>query len=173
MISIGFVEKSSRQYLSKPTLPSQDKLIYGRVRRTSSIASDNTSLISQDTSGDVLTGPGQITPFSSAEDYVALQAAEMVRSTFNRHRLADCSSLPAYNQPGAIQYTIKWTDSKGRVIYSMEILFGEEVVFAQVVLLSNNSGVQLLSSTPEPCITGIEDQLAITFQGADAHNFIS
>ena len=157
--------------MSRPTLPtvfSKDKLLNASaVIRTNSVASLN----SQSATGAILSGPGKITPFTSNHDHTTIQAAEMVRSTFNRHRLADCSSLPEYDRPGAIQYTIKWTDSKGRVMYSMEILFGEEVVFAQVALLSNNSKFQLLSSTPEPCTYGIEDQLALAFQGADAHTF--
>ena len=97
-------------------------------------------------------------------DLVGSQAAETVRFAFNSQRTASCANLPAYTQPGAVQFSIQTSDIGGNVTYSMEIKFGEDAVYAQVAALANNE-FQLISSVPDPCAGKAEDQLAVTFTG--------
>ena len=102
---------------------------------------------------------------SFGQDQRVTKAEEAVRSTFNTERSASCKKLPVYRQPGTIQYLIRSTEPDGSATYLMEILFGNEAVFARVMVSANNTAFKVLSSTPGPCSTGIEDQLAVSLLG--------
>ena len=105
---------------------------------------------------------------SFRQDLRATEAAETVRAVFNLERARQCASQPTYDQPGTIKYLIKSAVFHGNVTYAMEIRFGSETVFARVAVSEDPSGIvgfHLLSSTPGPCSSGVEDQLAVSFLG--------
>ena len=102
---------------------------------------------------------------SFGQDQRVTKAEEAVRSAFNIERTASCKKLPVYRQPGTIQYLIRSTEPNGSTTYLMEILFGNETVFARVMVSANKTAFKVLSSTPGPCSTGIEDQLAVSLLG--------
>ena len=102
---------------------------------------------------------------SFGQDQRVTKAEEAVRSAFNVERTASCKKLPVYRQPGTIQYLIRSTEPNGSTTYLMEILFGNETVFARVMVSANKTAFKVLSSTPGPCSTGIEDQLAVSLLG--------
>lgn len=103
----------------------------------------------------------------SLADPLAVQAGEAIRNAFNAQRSITCPSMNLYNSRGDIQYVKKIEESNGTVMFTLEIVFDEDVVFARVALLPNNLGstFQLIISTPGPCESGVQEQLAVSARG--------
>jgi hypothetical protein len=100
-------------------------------------------------------------------DPLILEAAEEIRAAFNVERNKSCSSKSLYEVQGEIQYARKKVASNGTVVYSLEVEFDDEVVFAHVAKLTSNVGIrfQVTFSTPSPCDDGIQNQLAVSALG--------
>ena len=109
----------------------------------------------------------------SVADPLVIQAGEAVRNAFNAQRKATCSSIGLHNTRGAIQYAKKAVQSNGTVLYTMEIVFGDDAIFARVALLPNKVGAkfQLILSIPQagPCESGVQEQLALSALGTLIH----
>jgi hypothetical protein len=107
----------------------------------------------------------------SVADPLVIQAGEAVRNAFNAQRKATCSSIGLYNTRGAIQYAKKAVQSNGTVLYTMEIVLGDDAIFARVALLPNKVGAkfQLILSIPGPCESGVQEQLALSALGTLIH----
>jgi hypothetical protein len=103
----------------------------------------------------------------SVADPLVVQTGETIRNTFNAQRKAACPSLELYSTRGAIQYAKKAVQSNGTILYTMEIVFGDEAIFARVALLPDNNGAkfQMILSVPGPCEGGVQEQLAISALG--------
>ncbi len=103
----------------------------------------------------------------SVAEPLVIQAAEAVRNAFNTQRKTACASLGYFNARGDIQYAKKADESNGTTLYTLEIVFGDSAVFAQVVLLPSNLNAkfQLISSIPGPCEDGVREQLAVSALG--------
>jgi hypothetical protein len=110
----------------------------------------------------------------SLADPLAVQAGEAIRNSFNAQRATTCPSINLYNTRGDIQYVKKLEESNGTVMYTLEIVFDEDVVFARVALLPKNLGskFELIISTPGPCESGVQEQLAVSVRGTRARSLI-
>jgi hypothetical protein len=103
----------------------------------------------------------------SLADPLAVQACEAIRSAINAQRAAVCPSMDPYSTRGDIQYAKKQVESNGTVMYTMEIDFESDVVFARVALLPSSLDLrfQLIFSAPGPCESGVQEQLAVSARG--------
>jgi hypothetical protein len=104
----------------------------------------------------------------SISDSLILQAEKALRTAFNIERNKSCASKNLSDVQGEILYARKATALNGTVLYTLEINFGDAVVFARVALLPNtgDNQFQLISSIPGPCDVGPLDQLAVSALGA-------
>jgi hypothetical protein len=105
----------------------------------------------------------------SVADPLVIQAGEAIRNAFNSQRKTKCTSMKRYNSRGAIQYAKKLVQSNGTVLYTMEIVLGNDAIFARVALLPNqaviSSKFHLILSIPGPCEGEVREQLAISALG--------
>jgi hypothetical protein len=102
----------------------------------------------------------------SISDPLIVQAEGAIRTAFNIERNKTCASKNMYVQ-GAIQYARKELALNGTVLYTLEVNYDDEVVFARVAMLPNPVGArfQLIFSIPAPCEGGPQDQLAVSALG--------
>ncbi len=104
-------------------------------------------------------------------DPSVIEASEMLRQFINTYRSENCSSLNQYSQPGSIKYAKRAVLDQYAVVYSIEVAFGDEAIFSRFRLLPSNETdlgqrrLELLSSTPAPCSTRIQEQLAVSALG--------
>ncbi len=103
----------------------------------------------------------------SISDPLIVQAETAIRTAFNTERNKSCVSKNRYDVHGTIQYARKATALNGTVLYTLEINFDDEVVFARVAMLPNTgfNQFQLIFSIPGPCEGGPLDQLAVSALG--------
>ncbi len=104
---------------------------------------------------------------ASISDPLILQAETAIRTAFNTERNKSCAFKNRYDVQGEIQYARKAMALNGTVLYTLEVDFDDEVVFARVAMLPNTVGArfQVLSSIPGPCDGGPLDQLAVSALG--------
>jgi hypothetical protein len=126
--------------------------------------------------------PVEIVP---VDDFHALRAAEALRMNFNAARLANCPATRSYDEPGKIQYAKRGMVGNGLSQYKLEVVFGNDVIFARLAHLDEsaqtvdpstlmalndtdnlNGRFQLMSSIPGPCEDAVPEQLAISVAGA-------
>mmetsp|Transcript_41868 Transcript_41868/g.87501 ORF Transcript_41868/g.87501 Transcript_41868/m.87501 type:complete len:192 (-) Transcript_41868:9-584(-) len=100
----------------------------------------------------------------SISDPLIVQAEAAIRTAFNIERNKTCASKNLYAQ-GGVQYARKAMASNGTVIYTLEVNYDDEVVFARVGMLPVGTRFQLISSIPGPCDGGPQDQLAVSALG--------
>ncbi len=104
-------------------------------------------------------------------DTTVLQAEKFLRQTFNARRLINCSSIPPYVRAGGIQIAKKSIDVSGKALYSLEIVFEQKTVLANISILPGDNDSQgspqfkLISSVPGPCEIAAQDQLAVSNYG--------
>jgi hypothetical protein len=103
----------------------------------------------------------------SAADPLVLQAGEAIRLAFNAQRATACPSISPYSTRGAIQYAKKAAETNGTFLYTLEIVFGGEAVYARVMMIPKNPSAKfrLVFSIPGPCEVGVEEQLAVSANG--------
>jgi hypothetical protein len=106
----------------------------------------------------------------SEADSLGKLAEKVLRTTFNRQRQSNCTSLPQYNQPGVVQYAKTTVDEHGQGRYIAEIAFGNDAVLAQFAFLPSSNikstlQLELLVSTPESCDSAVSDHLAVSEHG--------
>ncbi len=102
----------------------------------------------------------------SISDPLIVQAEAAIRNAFRIERNKSCASKNLYVQ-GGIQYARKAAALNGTVLYTLEVSYDDEVVFARVSMLSNAVGTrfQLIYSIPGPCEGGPQEQLAVSALG--------
>ena len=100
-------------------------------------------------------------------DPLVVQAGEAIRSAFNIERNQTCTSKALYAVQGVIQYARKAQALNGTAQYTLEVDFGDEVVFARVAMQPNTVGArfELIFSIPGPCKGEQQDQLAVSALG--------
>jgi hypothetical protein len=100
----------------------------------------------------------------SISDPLVIQAEKAIRTAFNTERNKSCVSKNISDVQGEIQYARKAMALNGTVLYTLEVNFDDEVVFARVVMLPSKVGTrfQLIFSIPGPCDGGPLDQLAVS-----------
>ena len=103
----------------------------------------------------------------SVADPLIVQAGGAIRTAFNIERNKTCPSKKIYKVQGAIQYARKAVASNGTFLYTLEVSFNDEVVFARVAMSPKKVGTrfQLIFSIPGPCEDRPQDQLAVSSLG--------
>jgi hypothetical protein len=112
------------------------------------------------------------------------QAAEALRINFNAERVAKCPAMRSYDEPGTVKYAKHGIAEDGKSQYRLEVVFGNDVVFARIAHLPRsdqlvdptmqaqlgdtdnlNGRFLLVSSVPAPCEDGVPEQLAVSAEG--------
>ena len=123
------------------------------------------------------------------DDPYALRAAEALRMNFNAARLINCPATKTYDVPGKVQYAKRGMVGDGKSQYKLEVVFGNDVVFARLAHLGEsrqtvdpstimalddtdnlNGRFQLMTSTPGPCEDAVPEQLAVSASGSASVN---
>ena len=108
----------------------------------------------------------------SANDPLAIESERILRQMLNRQRESRCKDLPIYQRPGAVQYSKVTMNNLGMAHFKTEVVFNSNqtiyALFEVVASVSSDSKqyLRFVSSTPEACNTALQDQLAISAQGA-------
>ena len=123
------------------------------------------------------------------DDPDVLRAAEALRINVNAARLHNCPATKSYDEPGMVEYAKRGMVGDGKSQYKLEVVFGNDVVFAHLAHLgwreqtvdpsslmalndtdNLNGRFKLMSSTPGPCEDAVPEQLAVSVAGvASAH----
>jgi hypothetical protein len=103
----------------------------------------------------------------SISDPLVVQAEKAIRAAFNLERNRSCTSKNLSYVQGEILYARKAMALNGTVLYTLEVQFDDEAVFARVALLPNtvDAQFQLIFSIPGPCEGELQDQLAVSALG--------
>jgi hypothetical protein len=103
----------------------------------------------------------------SISDPLVVQAEKAIRNAFNMDRNNSCASKNLSDVQGEIQYARKAMALNGTVMFTLEVNFDDEVVFARVAMLPDkvDTQFQLIFSIPGPCDGGLQDQLAVSALG--------
>ncbi len=105
------------------------------------------------------------------DDASVIDAMEILRQYINAYRNDNCSFLTQYDRSGIIKYAKRDALDEYSISYSIEVTFGDEAVFSRFRLLPYNETyvgerrLELLSSTPAPCNSSMQDQLAVSASG--------
>jgi hypothetical protein len=121
------------------------------------------------------------------DDPNVARAVEALRLSFNADRLAKCPATRAYDEPGRVVYAKRGLAADGKSQYRLEVVFGNDVVFARIVHLAKseqmvdpasqqelsdpsnlNGRFALLTSTPGACDSAVAEQLAVSAEGVPA-----
>ena len=100
------------------------------------------------------------------KDPAVIEAEKFLRQAFNIKRQATCASIKSYDAPGSVQFAKISTGKGGAVRYRLEVVYGNETVFARIA--SKGAAINtfvLVSSIPSPCDGGLEGQPAVSFAG--------
>eukprot|EP00291_Cryptomonas_curvata_P024712 CAMPEP_0172165092 /NCGR_PEP_ID=MMETSP1050-20130122/8221_1 /TAXON_ID=233186 /ORGANISM="Cryptomonas curvata, Strain CCAP979/52" /LENGTH=300 /DNA_ID=CAMNT_0012835527 /DNA_START=202 /DNA_END=1100 /DNA_ORIENTATION=+ len=117
---------------------------------------------------DLIKPPDSSAVELALDDPSVIEASEILRHYINNYRSENCSSLNQYSQPGIIKYAKRAVLDQYAVLYSIEVAFGDEAIFSRFRLLPYNAfnlserRLEFLSSTPAPCSTRIQEQLAVS-----------
>jgi hypothetical protein len=120
---------------------------------------------------DLIKPPDSSAVELALDDPSVLEASEILRHYINAYRSDNCSSLNQYSQPGIVKYAKRAVLDQYAVLYSIEVAFGGEAIFSRFRLLPYDSTnlserrLEFLSSTPTPCSTRIQEQLAVSTLG--------
>jgi hypothetical protein len=103
----------------------------------------------------------------SISDPSIMQAEKAIRTAFNIERNKSCASKNMSDVQGEILYARKEMALNGTVLYTLEVNFNDEVVFARVAMQPGtvDTHFQLISSIPGPCDDELLDQLAVSELG--------
>ena len=103
----------------------------------------------------------------SISDPLIVEAEAAIRAAFNIGRNKSCASKNRYDVQGEIQYARKAMALNGSVLFTLEVNFDDEVVFARVAMLPSTVDTQfrLIFSIPGPCDDGPLEQLAVSALG--------
>jgi hypothetical protein len=100
-----------------------------------------------------------------------IEVEKFLRKAFNEERRSNCAAFKSYVVPGHLQFA---KSSKGKgdsAQYSLEVDFGDVVVFARIAEGKGKSKYTLLSSIPNPCDAEMVGQLAVSNAGASINKF--
>jgi hypothetical protein len=100
-------------------------------------------------------------------DPEVIEVEKSFRKSFNELRRKNCASFKVYNIQGRIQFAKRSMGKAGLVQYDLEVVFGNETVFARISKgkRADKSSFELVSSVPAPCDDGVDDQIAISSAG--------
>jgi hypothetical protein len=105
------------------------------------------------------------------DDPSVIEASEILHHFINAYRSENCSSVNQYGRPGTVKYAKRAVLDQFAVHYSIEVAFANESIFSRFRLLPYNESnlgerrLELISSTPAPCATRIQEQLAVSALG--------
>jgi hypothetical protein len=122
--------------------------------------------------GILLPDPGYTEENVAVDDPMTMQAVEALRDSFNIQRRVSCSCAAQYDKPGVIQFAKRSITRNGSVIFTFEVVFGNDSVFARISTRSERTDLdggqkfQVVSSVPGPCEIEPQQQLAISSRGA-------
>ncbi len=120
---------------------------------------------------DLVKPPDSSSVELALDDPSVIDASEILRHYINAYRSENCSSLNQYTEAGVIKYAKRAVLDQYAVLYSVEVSFGDEAIFSRFRLLPYNETnlserrLELLSTTPAPCNTIIQEQLAVSALG--------
>ncbi len=120
----------------------------------------------------LLPDSGYIEENVAIDDPMAMQAVEALRNSFNSPRRVNCTSTAQYDKSGVIQFAKRSITRNGSVIFTVEVVFGNDSVFARISTRSERTDLdggqkfQVVSSVPGPCEIEPQQQLAISSRGA-------
>jgi hypothetical protein len=95
-----------------------------------------------------------------------IEAEIFLRKSINVKRQSTCASFKSYNSPGYVQFAKMSTGKRGAVKYSLEVVYGNETVFARIASKeAAKNKFELVSCIPSPCDGGLEGRPAVSFAG--------
>jgi hypothetical protein len=101
-------------------------------------------------------------------DPEVIEVEKFLRESFNEERRLNCASLKVHKEHGHIQFVKRSMGKEGVVQYDLEVVFGEETVFAS---MQAKPSFQIVSSVPAPCDDGVKDEIAVSLGGMSINEF--
>ncbi len=100
-------------------------------------------------------------------DPLTVEAGRAILSAVNIERNRTCASKGLHDGEVAIQYARKAMGVNGTATYTLEVDFGNDVVFARVAMLPSKVGTQfrVIFTIPGPCEDGVQNLLAVSALG--------